>query len=163
MEIKFTLQTPEETKRLRTEFDHRRMNKKFMKWLYRKKKLIPYADHISMERAKRGRIPHGFDIHHIIPLSGGGTNHVSNFCLIERSLHKFLNKKCFEPALKGVKIGETVMIEVPDLKQIALRREYNDYINKVLHADKDRNRFYRFLEKFEGSAKQYEKIKNTKK
>ena len=148
MQIKFTLQTPEETKRLRTEFDRRNMNKKFMKWLYRKKKLVPYADYISIERARRGRIPHGFDIHHIIPLSGGGTNHVSNFCLIERSLHKFLNKKCFEPALRGVKIGQTVMIEVPDLKQIALRSEYMDFMDNVLKTDKDRQRFYKFLDKF---------------
>lgn len=148
MQIKFTLQTPEETKRLRTEFDRRNMNKKFMKWLYRKKKLVPYADYISIERAKRGRIPHGFDIHHIIPLSGGGTNHVSNFCLIERSLHKFLNKKCFAPALRGIKIGETTTIEVPDLQQIALRSEYTDFIDNVLKTDKDRQRFYKFLDKF---------------
>ena len=147
MQIKFTLQTPEETKRLRTEFDRHNMNKKFMKWLYRKKKLVPYADYISMERAKRGRIPHGFDIHHIIPLSGGGTNHVSNFCLIERSLHKFLNKKCFEPALRSVKIGQTTTIEVPDLKQIALRSEYMDFIDNVLKTDKDRQQFYKFLNK----------------
>ena len=76
MTLKFTLQPPEVTKALRKEFDRRDMNHKFVKWLYRKGFLDQYKDVISLERAKRGKIPHGFDVHHILPLSGGGNNHV---------------------------------------------------------------------------------------
>ncbi|MBQ6855306.1 MAG: HNH endonuclease [Alphaproteobacteria bacterium] len=149
MAIKFTLQDPSVTKARRKEFDRRNMNQKFVKWLYRKGFLEPYADKINLERSKRGKIPRGFDVHHIIPLSGGGTNHVSNFCLIERSLHKFINKKCFEPAVRHLKIGETVDIEIPDFPKVALRRDFNGFIDKKLQHDRDRHKFYQYLRRWE--------------
>ncbi len=127
--VLFTLQDPERTRALRRDFDHRDLNHKFVKWLYRKGHLDKYKDVISLERARRGRIPRGFDVHHIVPLSGGGTNHVSNLCLIERSLHKFINKKCFDPALRHVKIGESAKIDVPDFGRVALRREHAAWVD----------------------------------
>ncbi len=149
MTIHFVLQNPETTKRLRKEFEHKNMNQKFVKWLYRKGFLDAYQDKINLARAKRGKIPHGFDVHHIIPLSGGGTNHVSNFCLIERSLHKFINKKCFDPAVRNLRIGEAVDIELPDFPKVALRRDFNGFIDKKLSHDRDRNTFYRYMRKWE--------------
>ncbi len=149
MGILFTLQSPETTKKLRKEFNHRDMNNKFVKWLYRKGYLEPYKDKINLERSKRGKIPHGFDVHHIIPLSGGGTNHVSNFCLIERSLHRFINKKCFDPAVRNLRVGETVEIELPDFPKVALRRDFNGFIDKKLQHDRDRCKFYQYLRRWE--------------
>lgn len=149
MALKFTLQPPEVTKKLRKEFDRRDMNHKFVKWLYRKGFLDQYKDVINLERAKRGKIPHGFDVHHIVPLSGGGTNHVSNFCLIERSLHKFINKKCFEPALRNIKIGESVEIDIPDFPKVALRRDYNGFIDQKLKHSRDRQKFYQYLKRWQ--------------
>ncbi len=149
MSIQFTLQQPEKTKALRKEFQSRNMNQKFVKWLYRKGYLDKYADVINLERAKRGKIPHGFDVHHIVPLSGGGTNHVSNFCLIEKSLHKFINKKCFDPALRNLKIGDTTTIELPDFAKVALRREYNGFIDQKLMHDRDRHKFYQYLRRWQ--------------
>lgn len=149
MTLRFTLQDSSVTKKMRKEFDRRNMNQKFVKWLYRKGFLEPYKDKISLERCKRGKIPRGFDVHHIIPLSGGGSNHVSNFCLIERSLHKFINKKCFEPAVRHLKVGETVDIEIPDFPKVALRRDFNGFIDKKLKHDRDRHKFYQYLRKWE--------------
>jgi len=151
MTVKFTLQDPAVTKALRKDFEHRDLNHKFVKWLYRKGYLHAYTHKINLERAKRGKIPKGFDVHHIIPLSGGGTNHVSNLCLIEQSLHKFLNKKCFDPALRTIKIGETVEIDVPDLPKIALRSDFNDFIEHKLKHSKDRDKFYKYLRNLEKS------------
>ncbi len=148
MAIIFTLQPPEVTKQLRKEFDRRKMNHLFVRWLYRRGLLDKYAHVINLNRAAKGKIPHGFDVHHIVPLSGGGQNKLSNFCLIEKSLHKFINKKCFEPALRGIKIGQTVAIELPDFGPIALRRDYNGFIDRKLAHAKDRNRFYNFLRKW---------------
>lgn len=148
MVIHFTLQNPETTQKLRKEFAHRNMNQKFVKWLYRKGFLDAYQDKINLERAKRGKIPHGFDVHHIVPLSGGGTNHVSNFCLIERSLHKFINKKCFDPAVRNLRTGESVDIDLPDFPKVALRRDFNAFIDKKLQHDRDRSAFYRYLRKW---------------
>ena len=145
MGVRFILQSPDVTKKMRKEFDRRNMNQKFVKWLYRKGFLDAYKDKINLARSKRGKIPRGFDVHHIVPLSGGGTKHVSNFCLIERSLHKFINKKCFEPAVRNLKIGEAVDIDLPDFPKVALRRDFNSFIDRKLKHDRDRNKFYQFM------------------
>lgn len=148
MPLQFTLQSPAHVKEMRKEFDHKNMNQKYVKWLFRKGYLEPFKHQISLERARRGKIPKGFDVHHIVPLSGGGTNHVSNFCLIEQSLHKFINKKCFEPALRGVKEGQTVTIELPDFDRVATREMYNGFIDKKLTHAKDKQKFYQYLRRW---------------
>lgn len=145
MTVHFTLQPPEVTKRLRKEFHHKRLNRVFVLWLYRTGRLNAYSHEIDLIRASRGRAPSNFDVHHIVPLSGGGTNRFSNMCLIERSLHRFINKKCFDPALKNIKVGETVVINVPDFPRVALRREYNGWIDKILQQSRSANKFYKFL------------------
>lgn len=149
MTLHVTVQPPEVTKALRKDFDRRDLNHKFVKWLYRKGFLDKYADIINMERAKRGKIPHGFDVHHILPISCGGTNHVSNLCLIEKSLHKFINKKCFDPVLRQLKIGQTGTIEIPDFPKVALRRDFNGFIDRKLMNDKDKNLMYRSLRRWQ--------------
>ena len=145
MTIHFVLQPPEVTKALRKQFDKRKLNQVFVRWLFKQGLLNQYADIINLERAANGRVPHGFEVHHIVPLSGGGQNKFSNFCLIERSLHKFINKKCFDPALRGIRVGESVDIELPDFGPVALRRDYNGFIDRKLAHTKDRGRFYKFM------------------
>jgi len=148
MTVHFTLQPPEVTKALRKQFTHRKLNQVFVRWLYKQGLLDKYADIINLDRASSGRVPHGFDVHHIIPLSGGGLNRFSNMCLIERSLHKFINKKCFDPALRNIKVGESVDIELPDFGPIALRRDYNGFIDRKLAHSRDRNKFYAYLRRW---------------
>ena len=64
-------------------------------------------------------------------------------------LHKFINKKCFEPAVRHLKIGETVDIEIPDFPKVALRRDFNGFIDKKLQHDRDRHKFYQYLRRWE--------------
>ena len=47
MTIKFTLQDPAVTKALRKDFEHRDLNHKFVKWLYRKGYLNDYKHKIN--------------------------------------------------------------------------------------------------------------------
>ena len=149
MTIHFVLQPPEFTKELRKQFVKRKLNQVFVRWLFKQGILNQYADIINLERAASGRVPHGFDVHHIIPLSGGGKNKFSNFCLIERSLHKFINKKCFDPALRHIQVGQAVDIEIPDFGPVALRRDYNGFIDRKLAHAKDRGRFYKFMRRWQ--------------
>ena len=134
MPVEFTLQPKTYTKEKRKEFDHKRLNRIFVLWLYRSGQLDPYVREINLARVSRGLIPHGFDIHHIVPLSGGGTNRLSNLCLIEKSLHKFINKYCFDPVLKNIQEGQTVTVPVPDFGRIAFRHQYATWINQVLNS-----------------------------
>jgi hypothetical protein len=53
MAIEFTLQPPEVTKQLRKEFDRRKMNRLFVRWLYRRGVLDKYADVINLSRAAK--------------------------------------------------------------------------------------------------------------
>ena len=149
MTIHFVLQPPEVTKELRKQFVRRKLNQVFVRWLFKQGILNQYADVINLERAASGRVPHGFDVHHIVPLSGGGQNKFSNFCLIERSLHKFINKKCFDPALRHIQVGQAVDIELPDFGPGALRRDYNGFIDRKLAHAKDRGRFYKFMRQWQ--------------
>lgn len=132
MPVLFKKMPKEYTRAKRKEFDHKRLNRVFVLWLYRTGKLDCYVKEMNLARAARGLIPKGYDVHHIIPLSGGGTNRLSNLCLIEKSLHKFINRYCFDPALKRIKEGECLTINVPDFPPIALRREYQNWMNKEL-------------------------------
>ena len=136
MPVIFTKQSKEYTHAMRKEFDHKRLNRVFVLWLYRSGKLDSYAKQINLARAARGLIPHGYDIHHIVPLSGGGNNKISNLCLIDKSLHKFINKKCFDPALNRIKEGETTTIPVPDFGRIALRSDYQSWVDKILFQER---------------------------
>lgn len=43
-----------------------------------------------------GKLPDGYDIHHILPLNMGGTNDESNLCLIDRRLHIYLHKEILD-------------------------------------------------------------------
>ena len=50
----------------------------------------------EIETAKKyGSLPEEYDIHHIIPLSLGGTNEESNFCVIHRDIHTVLHQRYF--------------------------------------------------------------------
>lgn len=145
MDIRFTLQNPKITQKYRRQFDRHNVNRVFVKWLYRRGYLDKYAHIFNIKRAERGLIPHGFDIHHIVPLAGGGKNFFPNLCLMERSLHKFINRKCFEPALRNIREGEERIVELPDFPPVALRREYNAFIDQKMAHMKDKKLFYKLL------------------
>ncbi len=128
----FTKQPPTRTKQLRHDFKHNHVTRKFLLFLDQNGYLDRIYHRIDMNRLYRGKVPKGFDIHHIIPLSGGGTNSFSNLCLIEKSFHRFLNKYCFDVALKHIQVGETVAIDIPDLPPVALHNDYSKFIQDIL-------------------------------
>ena len=137
MSIYFTRQSPEVTKALRHEFKHSHITEEFLQKLYTTGTLNPILHKIYLPRLLKGKVPKGFDIHHIQPLSGGGNNSINNLCLIEKSLHRFLNKYCFDPALKDIQEGETVEIKIPDLPPLALYCDFLPFIQHVLKQKKE--------------------------
>ena len=137
MSILFTRQPPEVTHALRKEFKHNNVAREFLRKLYATGALNPILHKIYLPGLLKGKAPKNFDIHHIQPLSGGGNNSLNNLCLIEKPLHRFLNKYCFDPALKDIVEGETVEINVPDLPPVALYRDFMPFIRKVLKQKKE--------------------------
>lgn len=145
MPVIFTRQSSERTRILRKAFKRHHVAERFLRRLYEMGALDHIRHRINIERLIRGKVPRGFDIHHIIPLSGGGNNSLNNLCLIEHSLHKFINRYCFDPALKDIQEGETVVIDVPDFPPVALHREYMTFIIETLKKRNKEKRFHHVL------------------
>ena len=145
MTVIFTRQSSERTKQLRKEFKANNVAKQFLRYLFENGYMKRISGRFVPRKVLRGKVPKGFDIHHIRPLSGGGTNSLSNLCLIERGLHKFLNRRCFDPALKDIVEGETVEIDIPNLPPLALYKDYQKFITKVLETQGRETPFHRLL------------------
>ena len=145
MTVIFTRQSSERTKQLRKEFKTNNVAKQFLTYLFENGYMKRISGRFVPRKVLRGKVPKGFDIHHIRPLSGGGTNSLSNLCLIERGLHKFLNRRCFDPALKDIVEGETVEIDIPNLPPLALYKDYQKFITKILGTQERETPFHRLL------------------
>ena len=144
MSIIFIRQSVEKTHELRKAFKHDEVPMQFLNFLLDNGYMDRLQGRFNPIKVRKGKLPKGFDIHHIIPLSGGGSNALSNLCLIEKSFHKFLNRRCFDPALKNIQEGECVEIDIPDLPPVALYRDFMPFIQDVL-GKKDRQTTFRRL------------------
>lgn len=133
MKIIFTRQSIQETRHLRHAFKREEVTSRFLKHLYFSGYAEEFKERLDLDLLKAGIMPEKFDIHHIRPLSGGGSNNFSNLCLIEQAFHKFINRHCFDPALRYIKEGESVEIEVPDLRLIAFYQDYSLFVQEILH------------------------------
>ena len=133
MKIIFTRQSIQETRHLRHAFKREEVTSRFLKHLYFSGYAEEFKERLDLDLLKAGIMPEKFDIHHIRPLSGGGSNNFSNLCLIEQAFHKFINRHCFDPALRHIKEGERVEIEVPDLAPIAFYQDYTSFVGEILH------------------------------
>lgn len=145
MTVIFTRQSTQKTHEMRKEFKRINATKDFLNFLLDNGYLERIKNRINIDKTRRGKVPKNFDIHHIIPLSGGGSNALSNLCLIEKSFHKFLNRRCFDPALKNIQEGETVQIDIPDLPPVALYHDFLPFINETLQKTSRQTTFKRLI------------------
>jgi hypothetical protein len=145
MSIIFIRQSVEKTHQLRRAFKQENVPMLFLNFLLDNGYLERLNGRFNPAKLKKGKVPRGFDIHHIIPLSGGGSNALSNLCLIEKSFHKFLNRRCFDPALKNIQEGECVEIDIPDLPPVALYRDFTPFIQEILSKRNRQTTFRRLI------------------
>jgi len=67
----------------------------------------------NLESLRRGKVPHGFNVHHIKPLDDGGDNRFDNLVLMRahpnhEAIHRYL-----DPQLKGLQIGQSRQVSLP--------------------------------------------------
>ena len=67
----------------------------------------------NLESLRRGKVPHGYNVHHIKPLDDGGDNRFDNLVLLKahpthEAIHRYL-----DPQLRGLEIGQTRRINLP--------------------------------------------------
>lgn len=76
----------------------------------------------NLESLRFGKVPHGYNVHHIKPLDDGGDNRFDNLVLMRahpehESIHRYL-----DPQLKGLERGESRTVRLPLPEAGAYRR-----------------------------------------
>lgn len=80
----------------------------------------------NLESLRRGKVPHGYNVHHIKPLDDGGDNRFDNLVLLparpqHEAIHRYL-----DPQLRGLERGEVREVRLPMIEAgayAASRRE----------------------------------------
>lgn len=87
-EIDYVKRSREDTTKLRKAFDQR-IRKQFLIDLSNKVDYIKDAGFSDEDilRMRKGRLPEGWEVHHKVPLDGGGTNSFDNLVLIQKEPH----------------------------------------------------------------------------
>jgi hypothetical protein len=67
----------------------------------------------NLESLRRGKVPHGYNVHHIKPLDDGGDNRFDNLVLLRahpthEAIHRYL-----DPQLRGLEIGQSRQVSLP--------------------------------------------------
>ncbi len=75
----------------------------------------------NFESLRRGKVPHGYNVHHIRPLDDGGDNRFENLVLLRahpehEAIHRYL-----DPQLRGLEVGQTRRVSLPQPEPGALR------------------------------------------
>ncbi|MGN1063406.1 MAG: HNH endonuclease signature motif containing protein [Alphaproteobacteria bacterium] len=113
----------EETKALREQYEKdNKIQRDFVKYLARQGVLELYFSKAYCRVARRrGTRPRGFQIHHIIPLSLGGTNDFSNLMLVHEDIHMEIHERIWDGIYKMMKeagVGSTAMVILPVLPPV---------------------------------------------
>ena len=121
--MQYTVPTQEERRKMRKAFDGNWKQgvegerAKFLKWLAntQEKELVDKLGltKTDINRMKRGIGVKGFNVHHKLPIHGGGTNDFSNLILEPIFPHDQLHQDVMNPQISGMKEGETRSILVP--------------------------------------------------
>lgn len=114
IEISYTAVGKKRVKELRRAFGEKR--KAFLKNLAATQapvlKSLGLSDNAIAEM-KKGRSPNGYNVHHKIPLAGGGTNDFSNFILIQNDPYHTDIHKVSDLQICKMNEGETKTVKIP--------------------------------------------------
>ena len=61
---------------------------------------------------RQGSVPDGYEVHHKLPIAGGGDNSPSNLILIRRDIHDSIHAE-LDPQVAGLKEGESRRVRLP--------------------------------------------------
>ncbi|CCZ21792.1 putative uncharacterized protein [Acetobacter sp. CAG:977] len=67
----------------------------------------------QIEQMKKGSVPNGYNVHHKLPIHGGGLNEFSNLILMPIPPHDELHHKVLDPQVSQMQAGETKKVKLP--------------------------------------------------
>ena len=114
VEVSYTAADKKHVKEMRHEFTG--MRRAFLKELAATQtdalKQIGFSDNMIALLAK-GEAPNGFNVHHKMPLAGGGKNEFSNFILIKNDPYHTDIHKVSDLQISAMNPGETKTVKIP--------------------------------------------------
>ncbi len=72
---------------------------------------------------KKGVLPAGFQIHHIVPLKLGGTSEISNLCVVDAETHAMMHQLIYQPILNKLKIDDEGILFLPEFKKVITKED----------------------------------------
>lgn len=67
----------------------------------------------QIEQMKKGSVPNGYNVHHKLPIHGGGLNEFSKLILMPIPPHDELHHKVLDPQVSQMQAGETKKVKLP--------------------------------------------------
>lgn len=67
----------------------------------------------QIEQMKKGSAPNGYNVHHKLPIHGGGLNEFSNLILMPVKPHDELHHRVLDPQVAQMQAGETKTVKLP--------------------------------------------------
>jgi hypothetical protein len=116
--ITYTKRDPAERDRIRKEFDSS-VRARFLKTIAGDRDVVAQmkragiSDEEIQGMKKSGKRPEGYDVHHKIPIDGGGGNDFSNLILLRRDPYHYALSNAQVDLTGGMKPGESRNIDFP--------------------------------------------------
>lgn len=98
---------------------------------------------------KKGVLPEGYQIHHIVPLKLGGSNSVKNLCVVDCETHAMLHQLIYQPIIDKMQLSEEAVLILPPFDRV-IKKE-------------DRAKFFLFSELRHHAMKQAKLVSHHKK
>lgn len=127
VEAEYRVPSKEERKQKRDAFDA--VRKEFLKYIG--EHCVSQLRRLGMtneqlDQIQKGQAPNGFNVHHKLPLQGGGTNSFSNLIFIPIKPHDELHNCIIKPQIGEIEAGESKKIRLPWSDQMVYEPPAND-------------------------------------
>ncbi len=113
-EVEWTVPDKQTRKRRRSGFDS--VRKEFLKYIG--ETMEPALRDLGMtdkqiEQVKKGHAPTGYNVHHKLPIHGGGKNEFSNLILMPIGPHDELHHRVMDPQVAQMQTGDSKKVLIP--------------------------------------------------
>lgn len=113
-EVQWTVPDKKTRKRKRGQFDN--VRKEFLKYIGENKEKelrdMGLTDK-QIDQVKKGSAPNGYNVHHKLPIHGGGLNEFSNLILMPIKPHDELHHKVMDPQVAQMQTGDSKKVIIP--------------------------------------------------
>lgn len=113
----------EETRKKRNECMHLYYEKEkpvyFAKLMAESGRFEGFLSNKAIKHArKKGGLPEGYEVHHIIPIKLGGSNGFKNLCVVDEETHKLMHKLIYDPIINKLQEGERAVLYLPEFPHV---------------------------------------------